>query len=736
MPRLLTLILCFAIILPLGVQAQEAPELVLPEQADVRIIVDISGSMKKNDPDNLRQPAVRLLAQMLPEGATAGLWTFGQYVNMLVPHREVTEQWRALAKDRSAQINSVALRTNLGKAIEVAGDTYYTDGVLDNTHFILLTDGRVDISDDGAVNEQEESRILQTIAPGLTAQGATFHPIALSSEADADFLRQLARDSGGRFQVAESAEALSRAFLEALNTAVPQEQIPIEGDGFRVDEGVSEFTALVFWGQQETRETRKLALVSPGGERVTLDALPANVRWTRESGYDLMTITEPASGRWQIDGELGEGSRVTVVSDLRMAVSPIPPEFSEQSPINLNIAFYEDGERITNQDFLQVLDIKVSVVSEDGRSGTKVLSRETSPEPGVFTDTIGRLPANGLYQIEVVADGQTFSRKFSTTTQFESIVAGQSTADIEGGEVATTDQESTESEPVSGAAPVADPASAADPEPVSEPEPKPETKPEPQNQPAPASTPTVADDIISPINVDEVEQPEEPTEEASGFAMPPLWMLGAGGGVFALAALAWFVVKRRSAKTTEETVEPDTPKTSEAQSEQPAADPEPTEDTDEPEPEAQDEPEEQAEEPPVAEVVAAEASEDEATGEIPEVTDELDAGAESVEAEEQAQEEDAELPDDDIPMADTVVSEEPESVEAEQESETESEQASADDWLDELTDDSAEDSDEEEFGLDDFDLSEFDDLPGHNDSDTDQTDLEPIPDADDQDQKK
>ena len=171
-----------ALLAPLGV-AEEAPaELAMPETPDVRIIVDISGSMRANDPDNLRRPAVRLLARMLPEGSTAGLWTFGQYVNMLVPHGKVTDDWRATAIERSEAINSVALRTNLGKALEVASDPYLSGGSLANTHFILLTDGKVDISNDAGVNQAEETRILKSLVTDLAAQGATVHPVALSSE--------------------------------------------------------------------------------------------------------------------------------------------------------------------------------------------------------------------------------------------------------------------------------------------------------------------------------------------------------------------------------------------------------------------------------------------------------------------------------------------------------------------------------------------------------------------------
>ena len=95
--RLLSRLFAVILILPVTALAQQAPTLQLPDSADVRIIVDISGSMKTNDPDNLRRPAVRLLARMLPRQANAGVWTFGQYVNMLVPHGKVTDDWRGLS---------------------------------------------------------------------------------------------------------------------------------------------------------------------------------------------------------------------------------------------------------------------------------------------------------------------------------------------------------------------------------------------------------------------------------------------------------------------------------------------------------------------------------------------------------------------------------------------------------------------------------------------------------------
>ena len=667
--------ICFVLSLPAGLNAQESDDVQLPEQSDVRIIVDISGSMKDTDPENLRQPAVRLLARLLPEGASAGVWTFGQYVNMLVPHREVTNAWREMAIQRSAQINSVALRTNLGAAIETASDDYFTDGDLSRTHFILLTDGKVDISDDPAKNTAEETRILDTIVADLIERGATFHPVALSEAADTDFLKALATDSGGRFQVADTAEALNLAFLQALNTAVPQEQIPIEGNGFTVDEGVREFTALIFWGESETSATRELALVRPDDRVVNLSEFPDNVRWAREAGYDLITVNEPLAGQWRINGELGEGSRVTVVSDLRMVVNPLPPSFTLQEPLKLRVGFFEEGEKITNPDFLGVIEVSLSITSEDGRSGTKVLSGEQPPEDGTYRDTVSRLPAAGLYTFDVVADGQTFSRKFSATVGFTM---------PEGVEPA----ESPEPQ-------VTEPALAPE---QSEPEP-PVSEPE-QSGPEPA--------ITSPIDVSEVEEPEtpavqepepapeEPEDAEPAFAVP-LWMVGAaGGGLLFIGGLVWFAIRKR--KQDQQAQE-------KAASERETLEdlPDETELEPEPEPEAVSEPEEDVEAEEIPEVTE-EAFEDDMS-ELEAVIDEHEAALKSEdEALTEPEIEPTDEPEEDIPVADTPVEEEP--------GELDEDIPELEDIADPSDADGPED-DEEEFGLEDFDLSEFDDLPDY-----------------------
>ena len=86
--------------------------------SDVRVLIDVSGSMKKTDPQNLRKPAVDLIVRLLPDKSRAGIWTFGNDVNMLMPHKPVDENWRKQAAPKANQINSVAMFTNIGKALD------------------------------------------------------------------------------------------------------------------------------------------------------------------------------------------------------------------------------------------------------------------------------------------------------------------------------------------------------------------------------------------------------------------------------------------------------------------------------------------------------------------------------------------------------------------------------------------------------------------------------------------
>ena len=62
------------------------------DSTDLRVLIDVSGSMKANDPNSLRGPAAELIARLLPANSRAGAWLFGTQTRSLVDYGDVEDQ--------------------------------------------------------------------------------------------------------------------------------------------------------------------------------------------------------------------------------------------------------------------------------------------------------------------------------------------------------------------------------------------------------------------------------------------------------------------------------------------------------------------------------------------------------------------------------------------------------------------------------------------------------------------
>ncbi|ACR14619.1 von Willebrand factor, type A [Teredinibacter turnerae T7901] len=401
-------LLCVFSLLAGGAQAQA------PAPADVRLVIDVSGSMKRNDPNNLRQPAVDLLVQLLPEGSRAGVWTFGKWVNMLVPHRDVTDPWRATAQAKASEINSVGLFTNIGEALEKATFEGADGGAEFRKSIILLTDGMVDIDKSPEQNKREWRRIADEVIPRLKEAGVTVHTIALSANADTNLLNKISLATGGMAEVAHSADDLMRIFLKAFDVAAPAEQVPLTDNQFVIDSSVEEFTALIF--RQNADEQTQLV----GPDATVYEASKSNpdVKWHRSPDYDLITVNQPLEGEWGVKADMAPDSRVTVVSNLNLRVLPLPINVMGGQVETLSLMLQEDGKTIDRPEFLSLMKIEGAMeagndefdLTEFWRSP---IGAENPPADGIYSQVLPAFEKSGIYQLSVIVDGKTFIRQFT-----------------------------------------------------------------------------------------------------------------------------------------------------------------------------------------------------------------------------------------------------------------------------------------------------------------------------------
>ncbi|PCK07416.1 MAG: VWA domain-containing protein [Alteromonadaceae bacterium] len=385
-----------------------------PLPADVRLVIDVSGSMKRNDPGNLRQPAVKLLMQLLPEESKAGVWTFGKLVNMLVPHQPVSQKWRDAGQDKAVKINSVGLFTNIGEALEKAAYDIKSPPKNHRISIILLTDGMVDIAKDPQANKREWRRIVDEILPRLKRAGYTIHTIALSDNADIDLLNKLSLGTGGIAEVAHSADDLMKIFLKTFDVSAPSEKVPFDGNGFLIDSSVEEFTALIF-RQNRGGET---VLIGPDQEQFQRKTKSKYLKWYRGDNYDLITVKRPLEGEWMVQGDMDPNSRVTVVSNLNLRVNPLLNNVFKGEAQSLKFLLQEDGNTIKRAEFLSLMTIQASIDAGRDEFDLREIWRETiptdvPPSNGIFSILTPTFDKDGIYQLTISVDGKSFVREFN-----------------------------------------------------------------------------------------------------------------------------------------------------------------------------------------------------------------------------------------------------------------------------------------------------------------------------------
>jgi len=404
MRHLISLALSLLLVYPLSLFADDKP---LP--SDVRVIIDISGSMKKTDPTNLRKPAVDLIVRLLPDKSKAGIWTFGQSVNMLMPHRVVDDSWRKEAAQKANDISSIAMFTNIGSALEKASEDYAQPSADYRTNIVLLTDGVVDISKEASDNLAERKRVLTELLPRLKAAGFTIHTIALSDASDQELMKKLSLATDGVFAVAKSADELMSTFLRIFDQAVPAERVPLDENGFLVDASIQEFTALIF----RKEGVPATVIVAPDGKEYSTTDPQNNVNWYKTDQYDLITVQQPPVGRWQVKTQMAANSRVTVVSNLQLVVAPPKNNLKRNQPLELAYSFQENNKTITSADFLNLLSAEALVGKIGEHTGqVKTLTNPSLPADGIFHAVIDGFSEGGNYDIHVTVDGKTFKREF------------------------------------------------------------------------------------------------------------------------------------------------------------------------------------------------------------------------------------------------------------------------------------------------------------------------------------
>lgn len=410
---LIVLILLLPTIVFTTAQAATAKQNTVKPKLDMRVLVDVSGSMKESDPDNLRRSALRMLSGLLPDGSRAGVWTFGRYVNMQVPHGTVDKKWRKKVQTESEKIYSYGLYTNIeGVLVKSTWDWKQADKRY-KRRMILLSDGMVDMSKDAAVNKRIRNRIINKVLPLLKKAGVQIHTIALSKNADQDLMKKLAKGTGGKFVYAENADSLNRIFLRLFERATNATALPIKKNKFLVDKSVDDMTVLVF----HSKDKRPTRLLTPTLKAMTQAKRPSSVSWHQEDQFDLITVKKPAAGKWSIEAAMDPDNRVLVVTNLKLDVAAMPDQVFAGESIGVKAQLLQNAKPVSEKSLLDRVTFSADQLV-DGEAKKEITLTDKGKQGDAQADDgnyAGRLTmklgGKDSTQVRIIAKGPTFERE-------------------------------------------------------------------------------------------------------------------------------------------------------------------------------------------------------------------------------------------------------------------------------------------------------------------------------------
>lgn len=174
-------------------------------------------------------------------------------------------------------------------------------------------------------------------------------------------------------------------------------EIPLLDNRFRIDHNVKKITLLFF----RAPGTPAVVLVKPDGSKyyATHAIADEKLEWYDEISYDLVIVTDPIPGPWQVLGQIRQDSRVMVLGDIELQVDPLPPLIFRGEMLKIQGQVTNDGQPVDIGYFRDVVTLYVEFVSTNNEqyanfgAGTQSVAefkddgREFDERPldGIFT---------------------------------------------------------------------------------------------------------------------------------------------------------------------------------------------------------------------------------------------------------------------------------------------------------------------------------------------------------------
>lgn len=217
------------------------------KKIDIRFLVDMSYPMKEYDPNNIRIRTLQKIVKALPEDANSGVWTYGKYVNMLVPLGAATPEWKKQAIYKLDKIGGYGEYRNITEAVSQALHGWQSKPE-HKKYMVILTNGDLRIATSKAKNAESQLQLLTKVLPKLKNANIELHTISLGKNADNRLLKALASQTNGKWYSVASAELLTSVVNHVYSN--------IQGNNSQLSENKEPKGSLVAMASKDSKDSK------------------------------------------------------------------------------------------------------------------------------------------------------------------------------------------------------------------------------------------------------------------------------------------------------------------------------------------------------------------------------------------------------------------------------------------------------------------------------------------------
>ena len=203
-----------ALFVAVALASSLATPAVSAQPRDLMLVLDNSGSMRKNDPDFLTGVAVKAFIRNLRGDVLLGIIIFDEEVDLAVPLSPLTVDTRSRYLDSLERVDYRGQWTDSSAALERAVYELRTQGRAPaQKSIVVMTDGIVDTGNEA--RDVERTRWMQEeLSAQASDAGVSIFGIAFTDNADFQLIQSLAHRTGGEYYRAYAATDIERVFLD------------------------------------------------------------------------------------------------------------------------------------------------------------------------------------------------------------------------------------------------------------------------------------------------------------------------------------------------------------------------------------------------------------------------------------------------------------------------------------------------------------------------------------------